>query len=152
MEVQTYSPSETESVGMKLGKILKIGDVISLNGDLGSGKTTFVKGVVKARCPGCVAKSPSFIIVNEYESAEDIKIYHVDFYRVKDAALDDIGFYEFRENGIVLIEWGELIENFLPPETLVIKFDILEEVDKARKLNFYGDENWKRRLTEAGLI
>jgi tRNA threonylcarbamoyladenosine biosynthesis protein TsaE len=137
---------------MRLGKILEVGDVISLNGDLGSGKTTFVKGIVRVKCPGCVARSPSFIIVNEYVSSQSFKIYHVDFYRVKDTALDDIGFYEFKEDGIVLIEWGELVENFLPPGTLVVKFEVLEEAENGRKLSFYGDENWRRRLKEAGLI
>lgn len=138
------SPEETIEAGRKIGKVLKKGDLVALFGELGAGKTTFVKGVVSAFLSEEVAKSPSFVLVNRYEVSEDFSIYHLDLYRINKDALDDIGFIEFTESGAVLVEWPERMESLLGGNQLEIRFEIIDE--KRRLLAFFGGAEWKKRI------
>lgn len=134
-------------IGRMIAKVSNRGDFIALSGDLGSGKTTFVKGFVSAFSSPVYVKSPSFTIVNEYELENGSTVFHVDLYRVDSSALDDVGFIEFLDRGIVIVEWSEKMVAYVPEDSLLIRFEILE--DNARKISVYGGSNWKKRLKQA---
>ena len=121
-------------------------DIVVLSGDLGSGKTKFVQGVLKHFGLENEISSPTFTIVNEY-NADICPIYHFDVYRLAD--IDEfyaMGGEEYFENGICLIEWGEIIENALPSNYIKITFSKNEENEDYRELNIelFGDEIQKR--------
>ena len=105
----TDSAAETEALGEGLGKRLRIGDVVLLTGELGAGKTTFVRGV--ARGAGSVAPvaSPTFQLVRVYPGR--VQLAHVDLYRIEHSAeLGDLGLEELAGEGAVVIEWGDRLE------------------------------------------
>ena len=111
---------ETERIGEEIGKKLKGTEVIALYGGLGMGKTALTRGIATgAGCGDCVS-SPTFDIVNEYRGR--LKIYHFDMYRID--GWDDlysIGFFDYLENGVLIIEWSENIEAVLPEDCIRIK-------------------------------
>ena len=110
-------------------------DIVILSGDLGSGKTKFVQGVLKHFGLENEISSPTFTIVNEY-NADICPIYHFDVYRLAD--IDEfyaMGGEEYFENGICLIEWGEIIEDALPSNYIKITFSKNEENEEYRELN-----------------
>jgi tRNA threonylcarbamoyladenosine biosynthesis protein TsaE len=110
-------------------------DIIVLSGDLGSGKTKFVQGILKHFGLENEISSPTFTIVNEY-NANICPIYHFDVYRLAD--IDEfyaMGGEEYFENGICLIEWGEIIEAALPSNYIKITFSKSKENDEYRELN-----------------
>jgi tRNA threonylcarbamoyladenosine biosynthesis protein TsaE len=103
----TKTPKETIDLGKKFATVLKSGDIVSLKGDLGSGKTTFTQGVVKAFGNKGFTRSSSFMLVNEY-NADGIKLFHIDLYRLKPSNVWDIGIEEYLYSGnISLIEWAD---------------------------------------------
>lgn len=121
-------------------------DIVVLSGNLGSGKTKFVQGVLKHFGLENEISSPTFTIVNEY-NADICPIYHFDVYRLAD--IDEfyaMGGEEYFENGICLIEWGEIIEDALPSNYIKITFSKNEENEDYRELNIelFGDEIQKR--------
>ncbi len=108
------------------------GMVICLNGDLGSGKTVFVKGFARAIGIEDNITSPTFTIVKEYMNGE-IPLYHMDVYRIDEN--EDFGVEDyFNKDGVCIIEWSELIEDRLPQERLDITFKIIDE--NTRRLVF----------------
>lgn len=113
---------ETETIGEEIGKRLKGTEVIALYGGLGMGKTALTRGIVKgAGCDDDVS-SPTFAIVNEYRGK--FKIYHFDMYRID--GWDDlysIGFFDYLENGVLIIEWSENIEAVLPENCIRIRIE-----------------------------
>ena len=123
----TYSAEETRIVGASLSPVLLPGDVISLSGDLGAGKTAFVQGVAIALGVETRVTSPTFTIVHEYEGR--YPIIHLDVYRLDSfQQVIDLGFEEYLDPAaIVLIEWGEAIAPMLPRRHL--------EVDLRRALS-----------------
>jgi tRNA threonylcarbamoyladenosine biosynthesis protein TsaE len=135
----TKSPEETIKLGEKIAKYLKKGDIIGFIGELGSGKTTIIKGIVKHFSNSDVY-SPSFVIVNEYQGK--IPIFHFDLYRIKDFdELIDIGWEDYMDKGIILIEWAEKIKKNLPKNIIWVKINIIGK--KKRKIeikNLKGEE------------
>ena len=122
--MNTYiSKSEQDTIvfAENFAKDLKTGDIIVLSGELGSGKTKFVQGILKHFGLENEISSPTFTIVNEYKS-QDVNIYHFDVYRLEDSdEFYAIGGEEYFSSGICLIEWGEMIEDVLPkPYTKII--------------------------------
>ena len=118
-------------------------DIVVLSGDLGSGKTKFVQGVLKHFGLENEISSPTFTIVNEY-NANICPIYHFDVYRLAD--IDEfyaMGGEEYFENGICLIEWGEIIEDALPSNYIKITFSKGKENDEYRELNIERITRWK---------
>jgi tRNA threonylcarbamoyladenosine biosynthesis protein TsaE len=103
----TKTPEETRNLGKRFAAVLKSGDIVFLKGDLGSGKTTFTQGIVKAFGNKGFARSSSFMLVNEYK-AKDLKFFHLDLYRLQPLSVWDIGIeeYIYSEN-ISLIEWAD---------------------------------------------
>lgn len=125
------SEEETKAFAKAFAKDLKKGDVIVLSGDLGSGKTKFVEGILSYYGMENEISSPTFTIVNEYTS-EIENIYHFDVYRLENSdEFYAIGGEEYFQKGICFIEWGEIIEDILPKHYIKINFSRdLKEVDK----------------------
>jgi len=119
----TLSPAETESVGAELAhlylKDASLPRFVALYGNLGVGKTAFVRGFTSQIAPSARVKSPTFALVNEYKG-EKTSVFHFDMYRINDEdELYSIGFYDYADrNGICLTEWSENIEYALPERYL----------------------------------
>lgn len=115
------------------------GMVICLDGELGSGKTVFVKGFAKSLGINENITSPTFNIVKEYETGEMI-LNHMDVYRLEDSD-ETIAFNDyFKSNGITIIEWSEMIEDKLPDERLDIKFKVIDENTRVLVLKPHGQK------------
>jgi tRNA threonylcarbamoyladenosine biosynthesis protein TsaE len=105
----TNSPGETERVGTVLGKQLRAGDIVLLTGELGAGKTTFVRGVAQGTGSRAQVASPTFQLIRVYPGR--VQLAHVDLYRVEnEAELADLGLEELAEGGAVVVEWGERLD------------------------------------------
>lgn len=141
LEIISNNEKETLAIGKKLASFLNTGDVIVLSGDLGSGKTKLTEGILSYFGLEDEISSPTFTIVNEYEK-NNLKIYHFDVYRLEDSdEFYAIGGEEYFENGISIIEWGEIIQDALPNTYLEIKFTRNEENDNSRILKLYSHGN-----------
>ena len=141
---------ETEKFGIFLGKNLKDGDVVCLNGDLGAGKTTLTKSIAKGLGIHDYVTSPTFTIVNEYYGKIDL--YHIDTYRLDDMVdVDYLGFDEyFYSDGVTIVEWAEKIRDALPEEYMEIN---IKSHDDKRDLdiNYVGNrfDELKEKLDES---
>lgn len=137
MQKEYISKNEQDTINFatRLAANLKIGDIIVLSGDLGAGKTKFTQGILKYFNLENEISSPTFTIVNEYKK-DNINIYHFDVYRLEDSSeFYAIGGDEYFENGICIIEWGELISDALPNEYIKIDFSRNESNENERFLN-----------------
>ena len=133
-EYISHSAEETITFAEKLGAKLNIGNVIVLNGELGSGKTKFTEGILKHFGLASEISSPTFTIVNEY-NADNLNIYHFDVYRFSSS--DEfyyIGGEDYFSQGICIIEWGSIISDCLPKEYIEITFEKSDEDDNFRLL------------------
>ena len=135
------STAETEEIARALSEKLSAGDVLALYGDMGAGKTAFVRGLVSGLLPECVrlVHSPTFAIVNEY-AGKDYSIYHFDFYRLKDEDdLYSIAFFDYLDRGgIIVTEWSELFEDILPPSGKRVRIEKTGEEERRIYVDF-GD-------------
>jgi len=136
----TKNSTETKRIGKKLAKFLKIGDIVGLIGELGSGKTTMIKGIVKELTKKN-AISPSFTLVNEYYNK--VPVYHFDFYRInKKEEIKSIGWEDYLNRGILLIEWADKILDFLPENTILVNISITGQ--EKRKIEIILKKNKKK--------
>ena len=138
-EFISKSREDTLNFAKEFAKTLSVGDIVLLNGDLGAGKTVFVKGVTDYFSNGkAVAVSPTFLIVNVYDT--DPEIYHFDLYRIDDVEeLDSIGAEEYLYgNGISFVEWPERAEGYFPKNS--IKVEIKKLNDNERMIRIENDE------------
>jgi len=133
MNITTHSVEETRLVGAKIAEMAQWGDIYALSGELGTGKTEFVRGFVHSIVPDIIVRSPSFSILNIYETPR-FPIYHLDFYRLNDPGeLIEIGFAEYMGgDGVCLIEWGTMFPEVLPSETKIIRF--WDDGDSVRRI------------------
>lgn len=133
MTIETMSPEETFEVGFRMGERARAGQVYTLAGNLGVGKTVFTQGFAKGLGVQEHVNSPTFTIVQEYEDGR-LPFYHFDVYRIGDIEeMDEIGFEEYiAGEGICLIEWANLIEEILPEE----RTEITIEKDLERGFDF----------------
>jgi tRNA threonylcarbamoyladenosine biosynthesis protein TsaE len=142
IEIKTFSADETTDMGLKLGRALKKGDVVCLDGDLGVGKTAFTKGIAKGLGIKGYVTSPTFTIVNEYTAV--IPLYHFDVYRIADCEeMFEIGFEEYIEgDGIVVIEWANSIKDILPENRIQIniKKDKKDQDARIIFMDFMGEK------------
>ncbi|GFR36199.1 tRNA (adenosine(37)-N6)-threonylcarbamoyltransferase complex ATPase subunit type 1 TsaE [Thermobrachium celere] len=136
--VVTNSERETFELGYKIGNILKKGDVISLNGDLGAGKTHLTKGIAAGLGVEDYITSPTFTIVNEYMGR--LPLYHFDVYRIDDIyEMYEIGFEEYLYgDGVCVVEWGDMVEELLPKNKIYIYIKKLD--DNVREVQIEGLE------------
>lgn len=119
---QTNTPEETRALGKKIAESLDSGAILALVGDLGCGKTAFVKGIVDYFSDGDMVTSPTFTLVNQYDG--DMTVYHFDVYRLNNPSPDQcdwIDDYLFGD-GICLIEWADNIAQILPANTIRVEF------------------------------
>jgi tRNA threonylcarbamoyl adenosine modification protein YjeE len=102
----TQAESETTAVGRQLGSTLAVGATILLGGELGAGKTAFVRGLAEGLgLAGDEVSSPTFTLIQEYRGS--LPLFHVDLYRISSGEADDLGLEELSEQGVVAIEWAE---------------------------------------------
>ena len=130
MRVETNSPEETFDLGRRMGADAKPGQIYTLNGDLGAGKTSFTKGMAAGLGIEEPVSSPTFTIVQEYSGGR-LPLYHFDVYRIGEPEeMEEIGYddYFFGE-GVCLIEWAELIRELLPER--VISVSIEKDLEKG---------------------
>lgn len=132
---ESASPSQTESIAAELARSLRGGECIALYGDLGAGKTQFVRGLVRALGADARAvSSPTFVLLNVY-STPSLKVYHLDAYRVGGAEdFESIGFSELLEqpDGIVIVEWAERVESLMPVNRIDVR--ITPTDDHSRRI------------------
>ena len=124
MIIETRSAEETYQLGVEIGKKAKKGQVLTLVGDLGVGKTVFTQGLAKGLEIDEAISSPTFTIVQVYDEGR-LPFYHFDVYRIGDISeMDEIGFEDYvYGEGVSLIEWANLIEEILPEERIAITIE-----------------------------
>ncbi|MBR1848015.1 MAG: tRNA (adenosine(37)-N6)-threonylcarbamoyltransferase complex ATPase subunit type 1 TsaE [Lachnospiraceae bacterium] len=135
MIIETFSPEETFRVGEEIGQKACPGDVYTLIGDLGVGKTLFTQGVAKGLEIEEAISSPTFTIVQVYEEGR-LPFYHFDVYRIGDVdEMDEVGYEDYvYGDGVSMIEWADLIEEILPEKytRVTIEKDLSKGVDYRR--------------------
>ncbi len=135
MNIISNSEQETIELGKKIASNLKKGDIIVLSGELGSGKTKFTEGVLTYFGLQEEISSPTFTIVNEYNT-QKLNIYHFDVYRLNDIdEFEAIGGEEYFEKGACIIEWGEMIEEILPKNYIKINFSRNLDYENKRDIS-----------------
>lgn len=133
-EIISNSREKTESIGAQFAKSLKGSEIVAMFGGLGVGKTSFVCGIAKGLSLKDEISSPTFSIVNEYTSGK-FPVYHFDMYRIHGwENLYSTGFFDYIENGVLIIEWSENITEFLPKSTVKVF------------INYYGNQENQRIL------
>ena len=140
MVIETRSPEETFQFGEKLGREAKPGQIYTLNGDLGTGKTVFTQGFAAGLGITEPVNSLTFTIVQIYEEGR-MPFYHFDVYRIGDVEeMDEIGYEDcFYGEGVCLIEWAELIEEILPEHVIAVTIEKdLEQGFDYRKITLTG--------------
>ncbi|HBI02938.1 MAG TPA: tRNA (adenosine(37)-N6)-threonylcarbamoyltransferase complex ATPase subunit type 1 TsaE [Paenibacillaceae bacterium] len=146
--IHTNSVEETQQLGEKISSILRGGDVITLSGDLGAGKTSFTQGIARGLGIKRVVNSPTFTIIKEYEG--NLPLYHMDVYRLDEGG-EDLGFDEyFYGEGVTVVEWPQMIADFLPSERLEITITREGEEQRAIRLLPFGTR-FIRLCEEIGL-
>lgn len=140
----TNNEQDTKTIAKKIASFAQNKDVIVLTGDLGSGKTKFTEGFLSYFGLENEISSPTFTIVNEY-CKNATNIYHFDVYRLEDSSeFYEIGGEEYFDNGICIIEWGELISDALPEKYIHITFERDFENENKRILNIETfDSRWE---------
>lgn len=142
LKITSNNEAETLAFGKKLASFLKKGDTVVLTGELGSGKTKLTEGILTYYGLENEISSPTFTIVNEYIK-DDINIFHFDVYRLEDSSeFYAIGGEEYFDNGICIIEWGEIIQDALPKDYIHIQFERNDIDENIRILNIisYGEK------------
>lgn len=135
MVINSYSPEDTFALGYELGQKACPGEIYTLNGDLGTGKTVFTQGLAAGLGIQEPVSSPTFTIVQVYEEGR-LPLYHFDVYRIGDIEeMDEIGYEDcFYGEGVCLIEWAQLIEEILPEKrtSILIEKDLEKGFDYRR--------------------
>jgi tRNA threonylcarbamoyladenosine biosynthesis protein TsaE len=146
--------NETENLAKQLSLFLTPGTVLTLDGDLGAGKTRFSQGLARAMGITEIVNSPTFTIIKEYEGAQ-LPFYHMDVYRITQEEAEDLGLEEyFYGEGITLIEWSSRIENLLPVERLSLTIERIGEQERLFHIVPHGEMylSWCRSMKENGTL
>jgi tRNA threonylcarbamoyladenosine biosynthesis protein TsaE len=139
IDLISNSASQTRRFGHRLGLLLQPGDIICLEGDLGTGKTCFVQGIGQALGVQEAITSPTFTLIGEYRGRhQTMTLFHVDIYRVNDLTeLDELGIWDYLyDDGVCAIEWADRIRDYLPDKVLWVR------------LRHYLDENLRGLILE----
>jgi tRNA threonylcarbamoyladenosine biosynthesis protein TsaE len=135
----THSPQETRDLGRKLGQLLRPGDLLCLQGDLGAGKTTLTQGIAAGWGSADSVSSPTFVMVNLYRAADGTPLYHMDAYRIEslpEAA--QLGLDDMLAEGALIVEWPERIEPLLPKERIWLTLTHLSETERQLEISASG--------------
>lgn len=153
--IETRSPEESRSLGARLGGLLRVGDVVLLNGDLGAGKTTLTQGIAIGLGVQDYVQSPTFTLVQEHEGrvpgGEKITLYHLDLYRLADESdLESIGFDQYLDpiDGVTVIEWPERAAGWLPASYVLIDVSIGGPDSRLLEIVPIGDRDFQKRFAE----
>ena len=153
----THAPAETVALGAVLARRLHRGDVVAIIGELGSGKTQFVKGVAEAFHAHPHVSSPTFVIMNRYDGRDaegrELFLYHVDLYRLEGPeAILDLGLEEvFAGDGITLIEWADRMGHLIPQRRFTVECSFgSEEEDRVIDWSARGTESDASTIHNAG--
>jgi tRNA threonylcarbamoyladenosine biosynthesis protein TsaE len=138
MEIRSASPAETEAVAATLARELRVGDVVTVSGELGSGKTTFVRGACRAFGVTVPVTSPTFTVGHRYPAEPDVS--HLDLFRFQGFSAAEWGDLEpYFEDAICFVEWPEAAVGALPPVLVEVR---LSHVDPAhRQITLESPEN-----------
>jgi tRNA threonylcarbamoyladenosine biosynthesis protein TsaE len=146
-DIITHSARQTLAVGRRLGQLLGPGDVVCLQGELGSGKTCLTQGIGAGMEIEGTVRSPTFVLINEHESAAgSARLFHIDLYRISEAhealaiGLDDYVY----DDGVTVIEWAERAAEVLPDHCLWVHLTYLD--DTKRSLHFRAEGEHYRRI------
>jgi tRNA threonylcarbamoyladenosine biosynthesis protein TsaE len=150
--VTCNSPEDIEAFGAKIADVVDNSDIILLRGDLGAGKTTFTRGLIRRKFDDedMRVTSPSYLLDNTYQYDEDKYIHHIDLYRLPTGCdLSILGIPDIYRNSLCIIEWPQRMGTNLPTEYLDIDIKITNDEDGARsfRLEAHGD-SWIRRLSQ----
>lgn len=131
-EFFSRSPEQTRRLGIRLGALLRPGDLLCLSGDLGAGKTTLVQGLAQGFGSLDAVSSPTFVLCNQYRRPDGTLLSHLDAYRLQDALEgDDLDINLMLERGALVVEWPERIEAALPSENLWVKLRYMAEEQRG---------------------
>ena len=147
MVIETNSDKETFELGEKLGQAAKAGQIYTLIGDLGVGKTVFTQGMARGLGITEPISSPTFTIIQEYQEGR-LPFYHFDVYRIGDIEeMEEIGYDDyFFGQGVCMIEWANLIEELLPEQVIQVKIEKdLEKGFDYRRITITGLEGMKEK-------
>lgn len=150
IRIESATAERTRAWGKQLGQRLRGGDVVALIGNLGAGKTAFAQGVGEAFCVKGPMTSPTFTLIHEYSGrikGTEVRLVHMDLYRLQHPEEAEVIGVEdaFVEDAVCLIEWPEIIEDYLPEDRLII--EILGSGEQPREIIFRGDDRvWEQRL------
>ena len=146
--MESNSEKETWEIGNRIAQQCEAGTIVLLHGDLGVGKTVFTKGFAAGLGVEEPVNSPTFTIIQIYESGR-LPLYHFDVYRIADVEeMDEIGYEDyFFGDGVCLIEWADLIQEILPPDVIAIEIEKnLEKGFDYRKITISDPEEKKAQL------
>ena len=139
-------PGDTADLGARLAALLRPGDVVVLSGPLGAGKTLFTSGIAAGLGVEEPVISPSFILTREYSSGF-LPLIHADIYRLTTRnEFDDLDLLSQSSLGVLVIEWGDVVEPILPPDHLRVDFEV--DDDEARNITLVPFGSWRTRVTE----
>jgi tRNA threonylcarbamoyladenosine biosynthesis protein TsaE len=140
MEFISRSAEQTRRAGMRLGAMLRPGDLICLIGDLGAGKTTLMQGISAGWGSLDQVSSPTFVLVNVYRGPQGKRLYHLDTYRLSGPAeAEDLDLDSLLENGPLVVEWADRIESVLPTERLWINLHYVDENQRDLMISAQGE-------------
>ena len=143
IDIITRNAEETEAAGRRLGEIIRdtgARPFIALYGDLGAGKTVFVRGLAAVLSPGSRVKSPTYTLVNEYRRGP-VPLFHFDLYRIaEEDELDGFGFEDYVAGGICAAEWSERLGDSLPPDAVEVRIEKLEGDERRITVRGIGEE------------
>lgn len=147
-EIRTVSPEETKTWGARLGRLLFPGAVIGLEGDLGAGKTCFVKGVATGLdIDEDEVSSPTFTLIAEHARGR-VPLYHIDLYRLEGADVEEIGIEEYLfGQGVAAIEWFLFLPTGIVPEYLLVSLAVVDANERVLTLTPHG-EHYERVVKE----
>lgn len=141
IELISRSPEQTREIGERLGQLLRPGDVLLLNGDLGAGKTTLTQGIAAGFGVAAYVQSPTFTLVAEHVGHGRRTFYHLDLYRLQDEAdLESFGYEQYIDpvHGVSVIEWPERAGTWLPDSYLLVDFTIAGPSERRLRFEVYG--------------
>lgn len=136
--MQTTSADDTRRAGASIGALLRAGDVLLLQGDLGSGKTTLTQGIGEALETAEPVKSPTFVLMNEYRGR--LRVYHADLYRLNDPSeVSDLALEDVASDGVLVVEWPDRAPREMPPDHLLVHLEETGAEERTITVSAHGD-------------